>query len=225
MMGAVLRLQDVTKAYGKRTAVTSFSLEIAPGESVAMLGPSGCGKTTVLRLIAGLERPDSGEIWIDNRQVASDGHNTVPASDRQVGLVFQDLALWPHLNVRDNLAFVVESTALRKSEREARIDEFLKICRIDHGQAGRYPHELSGGEQQRVALARALVGFPRVLLLDEPFSNLDAALRASLREELAAMQHQLRVTTIYVTHDPADAAALANRTIVMREGRIENSNL
>jgi ABC-type Fe3+/spermidine/putrescine transport system ATPase subunit len=217
----LLRLENVTKAYGRRTVVQGLALDVAPGESVAVLGPSGCGKTTVLRLIAGLERPDEGKIWIDSRQVAGDGRNTVPACERQVGLVFQDLALWPHLSVRDNLAFVVASTAIAKDQRTARIDDCLGVCRIDPRLADRYPHELSGGEQQRVALARALVGTPRVLLLDEPFSNLDTALRVALRQELAALQRQLRLTTIYVTHDPADATALADRTIVMRDGRIE----
>ena len=221
MTAPLLRLENVTKAYGRRTVVQGLALDVAPGESVAVLGPSGCGKTTVLRLIAGLERPDEGKIWIDSRQVAGDGRNTVPACERQVGLVFQDLALWPHLSVRDNLAFVVASTAIAKDQRTARIDDCLGVCRIDPRLADRYPHELSGGEQQRVALARALVGTPRVLLLDEPFSNLDTALRVALRQELAALQRQLRLTTIYVTHDPADATALADRTIVMRDGRIE----
>jgi ABC-type Fe3+/spermidine/putrescine transport system ATPase subunit len=214
-------LQDVTKVYGTRTAVQSLSLDVAPEESIAVLGPSGSGKTTVLRLIAGLERPDGGEIWIDGRKVAGDGRNTVPAYERRVGLVFQDLALWPHITVWDNLAFVVASAATPKRQRAARIHDALRICRVDPRLADRYPHELSGGEQQRVALARALVGTPRVLLLDEPFSNLDSDLRITLRQELAILQRQLRLTTIYVTHEPADAAALADRTIVMRAGRIE----
>jgi iron(III) transport system ATP-binding protein len=217
----VLRLQNVTKTYATRTAVQSLSLDVAPEESIAVLGPSGCGKTTVLRLIAGLERPDGGEIWIDGRKVAGGGHNTVPAYERRVGLVFQDLALWPHLTVRDNLAFVVASTAIPTHQRAARIGDTLRVCRVDPRLADRFPHELSGGEQQRVAVARALVGTPRVLLLDEPFSNLDADLRVALRQEIAALQRQLRLTTIYVTHDRADATALAHRTVVMRDGRIE----
>jgi ABC-type sugar transport system ATPase subunit len=219
---SLLRLHDVTKAYGTRTAVQSLSLDVAPEESIAVLGPSGCGKTTVLRLIAGLERPDEGEIWIDGRRVAGDGVNMVPAYERRVGLVFQDLALWPHLTVRDNLSFVVASAAIPKHQRAARIGDTLRVCRVDPRLADRFPHELSGGEQQRVAVARALVGTPRVLLLDEPFSNLDADLRAALRQEIAVLQRQLRLTTIYVTHDPADATALAHRTVVMRDGRIES---
>jgi ABC-type Fe3+/spermidine/putrescine transport system ATPase subunit len=217
---AVLRLRDLTKAYGTRAAVQNLSLDVGPGESIAVLGPSGCGKTTVLRLIAGLERPDAGGIWIDGRHVASEGRNIVPAYERRVGFVFQDLALWPHLTVRNNLAFVIASTATAKRQHAARIHDLLRVCHVDPSLTARYPHELSGGEQQRVALARALVGSPRVLLLDEPFSNLDTDLRVALRRELAGLQRQLRLTTIYVTHDPADAAALADRTVVMRDGRI-----
>lgn len=223
MRAPLLRLQNITKAYGQRAAVRNLSLDVARGESIAVLGPSGCGKTTVLRLIAGLERPDEGDIWIDDRLVSSNGRNTVPAYQRGVGLVFQDLALWPHLTVRGNLAFVVASTETATHERAARIDDHLRICRVDSQLADRYPHELSGGEQQRVALARALAGAPRVLLLDEPFSNLDAELRMELRQELAGLQRQLGLTTVYVTHDPADAAALADRKIVMRNGTIEGA--
>lgn len=221
MKGTLLRLVGVTKRHGRRAAVQDLSLDVAAGESIAVLGPSGSGKTTVLRLIAGLERPDAGEIWIDGRQVASNGRQVVPAYERRVGLVFQDLALWPHLTVRDNLAFVVNGTGSPKAERTSRVDHALSTCRVDLRLADRYPHELSGGEQQRVALARAIAGSPRVLLLDEPFSSLDAELRATLRRELAGLQRQLGLTTIYVTHDVADASALATRTIVMRDGRIE----
>lgn len=220
-MEPILRLHRVTKTYGKRPAVENLSLDVAPGESIAVLGPSGCGKTTVLRLIAGLERPNEGEIWIDGRQVASNGRNTVPAYERGVGLVFQDLALWPHLTVRGNLAFVVASTATPKHDRVRRIDEVLGICRIDGHHADRYPHELSGGEQQRVALARALVGTPRLLLLDEPFSSLDAELRADLRHQVADLQRVLSVTMIAVTHDPEDARVLGQRLVRMRSGRLD----
>lgn len=217
----LLRLVGVTKRYGSRAVLQDLSLDVAAGESIAVLGPSGSGKTTVLRLIAGLERPDAGEVWIDTRQVAANGRLIVPAYERRVGLVFQDLALWPHLTIRDNLAFVVESTATSTTERAARIDDALRICRVDSRLAGRYPHELSGGEQQRVALARALAGKPRVLLLDEPFSSLDMDLRATLRQEFSDLQRHLGLTTIYVTHDKADAAVLATRAIVMRDGRVD----
>jgi iron(III) transport system ATP-binding protein len=221
MTAPLLRLLGVTKTFGMRTAVQSLTLDVAAGESIAVLGPSGCGKTTVLRLIAGLERPDAGEVWIADRQVAANGRLMVPAHERHVGLVFQDLALWPHLTVRDNLAFVVSRTGSTKVERAARVEHALEMCRVDQRLTDRYPHELSGGEQQRVALARAIAGSPRVLLLDEPFSSLDTELRATLRQELAGLQRQLGLTTIYVTHDGADAAALATRAVVMRDGRIE----
>lgn len=201
--------------------VHGLSLDVALGESVAVLGPSGCGKTTVLRMIAGLERPDAGEIWIDGRPVAAGRRNVVPAYQRAVGLVFQELALWPHLTVRENLAFVVGSTGIAKAGRTERVRDYLSICRVDSSLADRYPHELSGGEQQRAALARALVGAPRILLLDEPFSNLDTDLRVGLRQEVARLRRQLELTVICVTHDATDAAALADRTIVMRDGRID----
>lgn len=225
MKGPILRLVGVTKRHGRRAAVQDLSLDVAAGESLAVLGPSGSGKTTLLRLIAGLERPDLGAIWIDDRQVAGNGRQMVPAYERQVGLVFQDLALWPHLKVRDNVGFVVDSARISKVERAARIDEALNTCRVDSRLAERYPHELSGGEQQRVALARALVGKPRVLLLDEPFSSLDTELRATLRQEFAALQTQLGLTTIYVTHDVDEAAALATRAVIMRDGRLDTTTL
>jgi ABC-type sugar transport system ATPase subunit len=196
-------------------------LDVALGESLVLLGPSGCGKTTLLRMIAGLERPDAGEIWIDSRLVVAGRRNIVPAYERRVGFVFQDLALWPHLKVRENLSFVLRSTGTPKNQAASRINDVLKTCRIDPTLVDRYPHELSGGEQQRVALARALIRSPRVLLLDEPFSNLDRDLRIALRLELGGLQHQLRLTTIYVTHEPEDASALADRTIVMRNGNVD----
>ena len=217
----LLRLRGVTKCYGSSAAIRDLSLDVAAGESVAVLGPSGSGKTTILRLVAGLERPDVGEVWIDGLLVAANRRLMVPAYERRVGLVFQDLALWPHLTARDNVAFVVESVAAETTERAARIADALRLCRVDPRLSGRYPHELSGGEQQRVALARALVCRPRVLLLDEPFSSLDTDLRAMLRREFSDLQRQLGLTTIYVTHDHADAAALATRAVLMRDGRIE----
>jgi iron(III) transport system ATP-binding protein len=221
MTAALLRLVGVTKIYRTRAVVQDVSLDVAAGESIAVLGPSGSGKTTVLRLIAGLERPDAGEIWIDGRQMAGNGRQVVPAYQRRVGLVFQDLALWPHLTVRGNLAFVVAGTGSTTAERSARVEHSLATCRVDSRLADRYPQELSGGEQQRVALARAIAASPRILLLDEPFSSLDVELRATLRRELADLQLQLGLTTIYVTHDVEDASALATRAVVMRDGRIE----
>ena len=198
-----------------------MSLDVAEGENVVIIGPSGSGKSTLLRLVAGLERPDAGEIWLDGREVARAGRNTIAAHERRVGFVFQDLALWPHLTVRGSLEFVAESSTVPRAQRAQRIDEVLRLCRVEPAFFLRYPHQLSGGEQQRVALARALVGGPRLLLLDEPFSSLDPDLRAVLRTELASLGRQLRLTTIYVTHDAEDAAILADRTIAMRGGRVE----
>ena len=219
MNSSLLSLASVTKRFASHQAVDSVSLEVVAGDAIVILGPSGCGKTTLLRLIAGLEIPDSGEIWLAGAQAAGAGRSMMPAHERGIGFVFQDLALWPHLTVQRNLNFVLESVKMPRADRAARALEALKIVRIEQ-LSRRYPHQLSGGEQQRVALARALVGQPRVLLLDEPFSSLDPELRDALRSELARLQRTLRVTTVYVTHDQGDAAILADRVIEMRAGRI-----
>jgi len=216
---SLLSLTNVTKRFASHQAVDSVSLEVVAGDAIVILGPSGCGKTTLLRLIAGLEIPDSGEIWLGGAQAAGAGRSMMPAHARGIGFVFQDLALWPHLTVQRNLNFVLESAKMPRTDRAARALEVLKLVRIEQ-LSSRYPHQLSGGEQQRVALARALVGQPRVLLLDEPFSSLDPELRDALRSELARLQRTLQVTTVYVTHDQGDAAILADRVIEMRAGRI-----
>jgi iron(III) transport system ATP-binding protein len=217
--GAAVAVRNVAKRFARHQALDSVTVEVAAGESAVILGPSGCGKTTLLRLIAGLEVPDSGEIWYGDVQVASPGQSILPPYQRQIGFVFQDLALWPHLTVAGNLQFVLGSLGVSRADRNQRIDDALKLVRID-GFGGRYPHELSGGEQQRVALARALVGRPRLLLLDEPLSSLDAELRIAMRTELARLQRTLALTTIYVTHDREDAVVLADCVIEMRAGRI-----
>ncbi|OGA50181.1 MAG: hypothetical protein A3G25_04250 [Betaproteobacteria bacterium RIFCSPLOWO2_12_FULL_63_13] len=219
MNSSLLSLSNVTKRFASHQAVDSASLEVVAGDAIVILGPSGCGKTTLLRLIAGLEVPDSGEIWLAGAQAAGAGRSMMPAHERGIGFVFQDLALWPHLTVQRNLNFVLESVKMPRADRAARALEALKLVRIEQ-LSSRYPHQLSGGEQQRVALARALVGQPRVLLLDEPFSSLDPELRDALRSELARLQRTLQVTTVYVTHDQGDAAILADRVIEMRAGRI-----
>jgi iron(III) transport system ATP-binding protein len=216
---SLLSLANVTKRFASHQAVDNVSLEVVAGDAIVILGPSGCGKTTLLRLIAGLEVPDSGEIRLAGAQVAAAGRNLMPAHQRGIGFVFQDLALWPHLTVQRNLNFVLESMKMPRAERTVRALDALRLVRIDQ-LASRYPHQLSGGEQQRVALARAIVGQPRVLLLDEPFSSLDPELRDALRSELARLQRALQVTTVYVTHDQGDAAILADRVIEMRAGRI-----
>ena len=219
MIAPAISVRNITKRFASHQALDSVTLEIAHKESVVILGSSGCGKTTLLRLIAGLEIPDSGEIWLGDVQVAGPGRSLLPPFRRQIGFVFQDLALWPHLTVAGNLQFVLDALRVPRAERSRRIDEALKLVRID-GFAARYPHELSGGEQQRVALARALIGSPRLLLLDEPLSSMDAELRAAMRTELARIQRTLELTTVYVTHDREDAAVLADRVIEMRAGRI-----
>jgi ABC-type Fe3+/spermidine/putrescine transport system ATPase subunit len=217
--GAAVALRNVTKRFASHRALDDVTLTVAAGESVVILGPSGCGKTTLLRLIAGLDVPDEGEIWLRNVQAAGPRRNLLPPYRREIGFVFQDLALWPHLTVAGNLQFVLDALKIPRAERSRRIDDALKLVRIDRF-ATRHPHELSGGEQQRVALARALVGSPRLLLLDEPLSSLDAELRAAMRSELARLQRTLALTTVYVTHDREDAAVLADRVIEMRAGRI-----
>jgi putative spermidine/putrescine transport system ATP-binding protein len=219
MSAAFLTIAGVTKRFGSRTAVDDVSVRVASGEVAVILGPSGCGKTTLLRLIAGLEIPDAGEIWLDGRQVAGGQRSMVPPHDRGIGFVFQDLALWPHFTVRKNLEFVLESVKVPKADRASRVRDALSLVRVEQ-LSERYPHELSGGEQQRVALARALVGRPRVLLLDEPLSSLDPDLRATLRAELARLKRALHVTTIYVTHDREDAAVLADCVVQMQMGRV-----
>jgi iron(III) transport system ATP-binding protein len=212
-------VRTVRKGFATHQAIDGVTFGAASRECVVILGPSGCGKTTLLRLIAGLDVPDAGEIWLDGVQVASPGRSLHPPHRRGIGFVFQDLALWPHLTVHQSLQFVLDSQRVSRSKQENRIQEALHLVRID-GFAGRYPHELSGGEQQRVALARALVGAPRLLLLDEPLSSLDADLRSAMRTELARLRKELAVTTLYVTHDREDAAVLADRVIEMSAGRI-----
>jgi ABC-type Fe3+/spermidine/putrescine transport system ATPase subunit len=216
---AAVELRNVTKHFASHRALDEVTLTVAARESVVVLGPSGCGKTTLLRVIAGLDVPDEGEIWLGNVQAAGPRRSAVPPHRREIGFVFQDLALWPHLTVAGNLQFVLDASKVPRVERSRRIDDALKLVRID-GFASRFPHELSGGEQQRVALARALIGSPRLLLLDEPLSSLDAELRAAMRSELARLQRTLALTTVYVTHDRDDAAVLADRVIEMRAGRI-----
>ena len=218
MRETFVRLARVCKQFRDRSVVIDASLGISVGQSIVILGPSGCGKTTLLRLVAGLIKPDSGEIWL-NGQLVSGPTAFTPPHQRRLGFVFQDLAIWPHLTVRQNLEFVMRAVNVPRSERNGRTQQTLQMVQIDH-LAGRYPHELSGGEQQRVALARALVGDPRLLLLDEPLSSLDADLRATLRSELRQLQRNLGLTTIYVTHDRQDADALADRVVEMRRGRI-----
>ena len=189
---------------------------------VALLGSSGCGKTTLLRLIAGLETPDEGEVWIAGERMTVGRRNLVSARRRGIGFVFQDLALWPHLTVAANLDFVLTAARVPKADRYDRINETLQLTRIG-SHSHHYPSMLSGGEQQRAALARALVGRPRLLLLDEPLSSIDTDLKEVLLDELRRIQQTLAITTIYVTHDRAEASKIAHRLVLMANGRIGNA--
>ena len=215
----LLRLAEVSKRYAadQPPAVDGLSLVVAEGEIVALLGPSGCGKTTTLRLIAGFETPDAGTVSLRGEMVAGPG-SFVPPETRGVGIVFQDYALFPHLSVEDNVGFGLDR--LTRAARRARVAEVLELVGLgDFGR--RYPHELSGGQQQRVAVARALAPAPALLLLDEPFSNLDADLRAQMREEIEIILRKTKTTAIFVTHDQEEAFALADRVGVLWHGRIE----
>ena len=212
-------LRGLSKRLGSHPAIGDVSLEIPEGAFVVIEGPSGCGKTTLLRLIAGLETPDSGDVWLDGRHASGTGRILVPPHERGIGFVFQDLALWPHMSVHGNLAFVLESSGRRKPEREMRIRQTLDLVHAEP-LAGRYPHQLSGGEQQRVAIARALVAQPRLLLMDEPLSSLDPGSRSALRDQLRRLQRTAGVTTLYVTHDRQDAEVLADVAVEMRSGSI-----
>jgi iron(III) transport system ATP-binding protein len=206
----------VTKRFGGVTAVLDSDLCVERGEFVALLGPSGCGKTTLLRLIAGFEQPDAGAIAIEDRPVAGPGR-FVPPERRRVGIVFQDYALFPHLTVAENIGFGVS-----RSDRAGRMLELLRLVGLS-GFERRYPHELSGGEQQRVALARALAPRPSVVLLDEPWSNIDPLLRAAMRDELAEILRAIEVTVLFVTHDREEAFSIADRIALMRAGRVVQS--
>jgi iron(III) transport system ATP-binding protein len=213
----VIRLEHVYKSYGRDArAVYDLSLDVRRGEVLALLGASGCGKTTTLRLIAGLERPDSGAIWLEGREVASVGVYT-PPEVRRVGLVFQDYALFPHLTVAQQVAFPLHGRP--KAERSQRVMQLLEQVGLG-GFGERYPHQLSGGQQQRVALARALAPNPSVLLLDEPFSNLDATLRATLRAEVRSIVRATGTTTVFVTHDQEEALSMADRIAILSAGRL-----
>jgi putative spermidine/putrescine transport system ATP-binding protein len=209
-----LALSGLTRRFGGRAAVDDVSLEIAKGELLALIGASGSGKTTTLRMVAGYEMPDAGAVLLDGRDITR-----TPPQARDFGMVFQHYALFPHMTVGDNVAFGLEARKVAKAARRERAAKALASVGLD-GAAGRPVQSLSGGEQQRVALARALIVEPRVLLLDEPLSNLDPTLRRSTREELRATLHRLGMTALFVTHDQEDAFAVADRIAVLREGRL-----
>ena len=214
--GAAVVMKAVRKRLGSKEVLGDLSLDVSRGGTLGILGPSGCGKTTALRLIAGLDVPDAGEIWLADRLASSARRLHVPPRHRNIGFVFQDLALWPHMTVAGNLLFVLESRGWPAATRRARIDEMLTIVDMSD-RAEEYPSHLSGGEQQRVALARALVGKPDLLLLDEPLSSLDDELRAVLRQELAEITRASGVTMVYVTHDRSDLDALGGTHVILKE--------
>jgi iron(III) transport system ATP-binding protein len=214
-----VRITGLTKRYGDLAAVESLSLDVAPGELLALLGPSGCGKTTTLRLVAGFLKPEGGEIWVGDRCVSS-ATSLVPPERRRMAMIFQSYALWPHMTVAQNVGYGLRlKSDVTRSERDKRVQEMLRVVQLS-GYEGRYPAELSGGQQQRVAVARALVVEPEILLLDEPLSNLDANLREEMRFEIRRLHESFGITTLYVTHDQGEAMVISDRIAVIQAGRV-----
>jgi putative spermidine/putrescine transport system ATP-binding protein len=213
--GTSVLLKNLSRAFGATKALDGLSIEIAPGELVALLGPSGCGKTTALRIVAGFDTADTGTVLVDGKDISG-----VPAARRDMGMVFQSYSLFPNMNALDNVGFGLRMRKLSAGDRRRRAGELLDMVGLAP-QARQYPHQLSGGQQQRVALARALAIEPRVLLLDEPLSALDAKVRLQLREQIRALQQRLGTTTLFVTHDQEEALSMADRVGVMSHGRLE----
>ena len=212
-------IKGLTKRYGDLAALEGLDLRVEPGELVSLLGPSGCGKTTTLRLVAGFLRPEAGEIWVGDRCLSSPT-SVVPPERRRMAMIFQSYALWPHMTVAQNVAYGLRlKPGVPKAAREARVKEMLKVVQLE-GFESRYPGELSGGQQQRVAVARALVVEPEILLLDEPLSNLDANLREEMRFEIRRLHETFAITTLYVTHDQAEAMVISDRVAVLSRGRV-----
>jgi putative spermidine/putrescine transport system ATP-binding protein len=213
--GAPVALHDLRRSFGPVHALAGLSLDIAPGELVALLGPSGCGKTTALRILAGFEYADTGSVTVDGKDVSR-----VPAAKRDMGMVFQSYSLFPNMTALDNVGFGLRMRKLRTADRNRRAGELLDLVGLSD-QAKKYPNQMSGGQQQRVALARALAIEPRVLLLDEPLSALDAKVRLQLREQIRSLQQRLGITTLFVTHDQEEALSMADRVGVMKDGKLE----
>ncbi len=218
-----LSINNLSKTYSIHTAIKSVNVEVHQGEFLAIVGPSGCGKSTLLKSIAGLETPDTGEIILDNRVIFSASNKIdISPEKREVALVFQNYALWPHFNIYKNIAYPLMIRKIPKTIIKEKVTKYLKLVRLIDKE-NRYPHELSGGEQQRVSLARALIMSPKLLLLDEPFSNLDAKLREMMQIELKKIHLNLGLTIVHVTHDQSEAMELADRIVVMNEGQIIQS--
>ncbi|MGD8441950.1 MAG: ABC transporter ATP-binding protein, partial [Desulfobacterales bacterium] len=214
---AFIEIQGLFKRFKNVVAINHIQLEVKKGEMLTLLGPSGCGKTTTLRCIAGLERPDEGDIIIDGKPMLSQGF--VQPSKRGIGMVFQNYAVWPHMKVYNNVVYGLKLQRLSRQSIKEKAQTVLKLVGLD-GLEDRYPAQLSGGQQQRVALARALVGNPKVLLLDEPLSNLDAKLREELRFEIKSLVRRMGITSVYVTHDQAEAMVISDRIAVMESGNV-----
>ena len=218
---SAVTIKNVSKSFGDNTVLHDFSQVFADGEFVTLLGPSGCGKTTMLRMIAGFEKPTTGEIYVGETLVSGD-KTFLPPEKRNMGMVFQSYAVWPHMNVYDNVAYPLTIKRMNKTDMKKKVDKVLSIVHL--GQyAQRYPNQLSGGQQQRVALARALVAEPNLLLLDEPLSNLDAKLRESMRFEIKEIQQSLGIAVVYVTHDQTEAMAMSDRIFLINRGVVQQS--
>ncbi len=217
MFDTFLSIRSVRKDFGATTVVKDFNLDVGRGEFVSFLGPSGCGKTTMLRMVAGFEEPSSGTIHIGGKDVTN-----LKPNQRDIGMVFQAYALFPNLTVAQNIAFGLKVAGVPKAEADARVAEMLQLIQLPN-LGNRYPYQLSGGQQQRVALARALAPKPKLLLLDEPLSALDAKVRVSLRDEIRAIQKRMGITTIFVTHDQEEALSMSDRIVVMYGGRAEQT--
>ncbi len=218
---ATVTIKHITKAFGDNVVLKEFDETFRDGEFITLLGPSGCGKTTMLRIIAGFEKPTSGELYIDD-QLVSGGKTFVPPEKRSIGMVFQSYAVWPHMNVYDNVAYPLTIKKEPKAEIREKVERVLDIVHLSQ-YADRFPNQLSGGQQQRVALARALVAAPKLLLLDEPLSNLDAKLRESMRFEIKEIQRQLGITVVYVTHDQTEAMAMSDRIFLINRGVVQQA--
>ncbi len=224
-MATTITIKNLSKHFGKTAAVSNVSLDIDAGSFLTLLGPSGCGKTTLLRCVAGLEDPDGGEIYIGDKLVFSyEKGISLPSGKRDLGLVFQNYALWPHMKVDKNLTFALEIQKMGKEEMQKRVKESLAEVKME-GYEDRYPREMSGGQQQRIALARMLAYRPKVFLMDEPLSNLDARLRMDMRSEIKRLHHSSGATTIYVTHDQVEALTMSTKIAVMREGVIQQLDI
>ena len=218
---STVTIKNLTKSFGSSQVLKEFNEVFRDGEFVTLLGPSGCGKTTMLRMIAGFEIPTTGEIWIDDKLV-SGGKTFLPPEKRDIGMVFQSYAVWPHMNVFDNVAYPLQIKHVKREEIRTRVDKILETVHLSR-YADRLPNQLSGGQQQRIALARALVAEPNLLLLDEPLSNLDAKLRESMRFEIKDITKSLGISVVYVTHDQTEAMAMSDRIFLINNGIVQQS--